>query len=166
MELIRRQTTAGLQYEKFEDDLDDFVQCANYWQTHLAGPPTEAETMIHAETVETNEIRVSLFKKEGHKNDWKSLETSRAGITGLARPTNRPASNRSKSAGMVKWSKHHQKIRHRAGRTLRDLKDALTSKFGRQKGTALFDRFFASHAELGLSVTAKEIKTIERVNRI
>jgi hypothetical protein len=40
-----------LQYEKFEDDLDDFVQCANYWQTYLAGLPTEAET------VETNQIQ-------------------------------------------------------------------------------------------------------------
>jgi hypothetical protein len=57
VELIRRQTTAGLQYEKFEDDFDDFVQCANYWQTYLAGLPTEAETMIHAETVETDQIQ-------------------------------------------------------------------------------------------------------------
>jgi uncharacterized membrane protein len=47
--------------------------------------------------------------------------------------------------------------------TLRDLRDALTSKFDYHKGTALFDRFFASHAKIGLPVTAKEIRALERV---
>ena len=47
--------------------------------------------------------------------------------------------------------------------TLRDLGQALSSKFGHQKGTALFDRFFGSHAELNLPVRAQEIRALERV---
>jgi uncharacterized membrane protein len=46
--------------------------------------------------------------------------------------------------------------------TLRDLKDALTTKFGRQKGTELFDQFFRSHAELDLPVRAQEILAVQR----
>jgi hypothetical protein len=45
VELIRRQTTTGLQYEKFEDDLDDFVQCAKKWLSRplRRGSPVPAE---------------------------------------------------------------------------------------------------------------------------
>ena len=55
VELIRRETTKDLTYETFEDDLSDFVQCANYWQAYLAGALPETETAAEPSAAEQPE---------------------------------------------------------------------------------------------------------------